>query len=141
VKSENLLLLLEDDAERVARFRPTAERLGLTIRLWRSAFVMLNELPHVLPEASIIALDHDLISEPGEPDLGDGVMVAKALADCSPCCPVIIHTSNTQRGDWMEGELQLARWTYHRILPIGDDWIEVDWYRAAKRLLRRNEKQ
>lgn len=135
------LLLLEDDSERVAHFRAAAVRLGLTIRLWRSAFGMLEDLNDYVPHASLISLDHDLISEPGEPDLGDGVMVAKALAGHPPCCPVIIHTSNTQRGDCMEGELQLARWTYRRILPIGDDWIEVDWYRAAKRLLRRNVKQ
>ena len=81
-----------------------------------------------------------LLSEPGEPDLGDGVMVAKHIVSLSPPCPVLIHTSNTQRGDWMEGELQLAGWRYRRVLPIGDDWIEVDWYREAKRLLRRGKK-
>ena len=37
----------------------------------------------------------------------------------------------------MEGELALAGWTYRRVVPIGDDWIEVDWYWAARRLLRR----
>ncbi len=110
----------------------------MAVQLWRSAVTLLDELDRHLPHADLISLDHDLLSEPGEPDLGDGLMVAKALAAHRPRCPVIIHTSNTLRGDSMEGELQLAGWTYRRILPIGDDWIEVDWFRAAKRLLRGN---
>ncbi len=133
-----LLLLLEDDAERLARFHTACSRLSLEVRSWRSAVTLLDELDHHLPHADLISLDHDLLSEPGEPDLGDGLMVAKALAAHRPSCPVIIHTSNTLRGDWMEGELQLAGWKHRRILPIGDDWVEVDWYRAAKRLLKGN---
>lgn len=132
-----MLLLLEDDAERTTRFRVAAARLRIELRVWRSAFEMLAELPAHLPRATLIGLDHDLISEPGEPDLGDGLMVARHLVTLAEKRPVIIHTSNTLRGDSMEGELQLAGWDYCRILPIGDDWIEVDWYRAAKRLLRR----
>lgn len=132
-----MLLLLEDDADRTARFRATAAQLRLDLRVWRSAFKMLNELPVHLPHATLIGLDHDLISEPGEPDLGDGLMVARYLVTLPERRPVIIHTSNTLRGDSMEGELQLAEWNYRRILPVGDDWIEVDWYRAAKRFLRR----
>jgi hypothetical protein len=132
-----MLLLLEDDAERTVRFRAAAARLGIELRVWRSAFEMLNELPAHFPHATLIGLDHDLISEPGEPDLGDGLMVARHLVTLSERRPVVIHTSNTLRGDSMEGELQLAGWEYRLILPIGDDWVEVDWYRAAKRLLRR----
>lgn len=130
------LLLLEDDAERLTRFHAVIARLGVTSQVWRSALVMLAELDRHLPHADLISLDHDLLSEPDEPDLGDGLIVAKALAERTPSCPVILHTSNTVRGDWMEGELQLAGWRYRRILPLGDDWVEVDWYRAARRLLK-----
>jgi hypothetical protein len=130
------LLLLEDDAERLGRFRLACERLRLPLLAWRSAFDFLAALDDHLPAATLISLDHDLIAEAGEPDLGDGVMVAKELANRTPCCPVIVHTSNGVRGDWMEGELQLAGWAYSRVAPLGDDWIEVDWYRGAKRLLR-----
>lgn len=132
-----MILLLEDDADRTVRFRATTARLGVELRVWRSAFEMLQELPAHLPRAALIGLDHDLISEPGEPDLGDGLMVARHLVTLPERRPVVIHTSNTLRGDSMEGELQLAGWDYRRILPIGDDWIEVDWYRAARRFLRR----
>lgn len=132
-----MLLLLEDDAERTARFRATVDRLGIELRVWRSAFAMLAELKAHFPHAALIALDHDLISEPGESDLGDGLMVARHLVSLPDPRPVVIHTSNTLRGDSMEGELQLAGWPYRRVLPVGDDWIEVDWFRAATRLLRR----
>lgn len=132
-----MLLLLEDVADRTTRFRAAAARLGVELREWRSAFEMLAELPTHFPHATLIGLDHDLISEPGEPDLGDGLMLARHLVTLPERRPVVIHTSNTLRGDSMEGELQLGGWTYRRILPIGDDWIEVDWYRAARQLLRR----
>jgi len=135
-----MILLLEDDADRTARFRATAARLRIELVIWRSAFDMLAELPTRFPAATLIALDHDLISEPGEPDLGDGLMVARHLVTLPESRPVVIHTSNTLRGDSMEGELQLAGWEYRRILPVGDDWIEVDWRRAVKQLLRRKGK-
>jgi hypothetical protein len=132
-----MLLLLEDDADRTTRFRAAAAQLGIELRVWRSAFEMLAELPTHIPHATLIGLDHDLISAPGEPDLGDGLMLARYLVTLPERRPVVIHTSNTLRGDSMEGELQFAGWTYRRILPIGDDWVEVDWYRAARQLLRR----
>jgi len=37
----------------------------------------------------------------------------------------------------MVGELELAKWKYHRVMPLGDDWIEVDWFAAARRVLRK----
>lgn len=132
-----MLLLLEDDSDRTTRFRAAAARLGIDLLVWRSAFEMLAELPSHFPQATLIGLDHDLISEPGEPDLGDGLMLARHLVTLPERRPVVIHTSNTLRGDSMEGELQFARWKYRRILPIGDDWVEVDWYRAVRQLLRR----
>ena len=36
----------------------------------------------------------------------------------------------------MIGELELAGWTYHRVPPFGDDWIEADWFRVVKRALK-----
>jgi hypothetical protein len=132
------ILMLEDDAERRDRFEAVVANRFRDFRLlvWQSAIRMVEEVESHLQSASLIALDHDLVEEPGQPDPGDELQAAKWLAARSPICPVIIHTSNTRRGDAMEGEFQLARWTCLRILPIGDDWIEVDWYHAARRLLR-----
>lgn len=136
--SRDTLLLLEDDADRLDRFRAVVAARFPALRLvtWPSAVAMIAELDHHLSAARLISLDHDLEPEPGQPDPGDGLDVAKWLAVRAPVCPVVIHTSNTRRGDAMEGELDLAGWAYRRVLPVGDDWVEVDWYRVVRRLLR-----
>ena len=137
--NRDAILLLEDNEERLDRFHKTvlAALPDLRLLTWRSARVMVVELEQYLSAARLISLDHDLEPLDDDPiDPGDGLDVAKWLAERPPACPVIIHTSNNIRGDSMEGELDLAGWMYRRIPPIGDDWIEVDWLRAARKLLR-----
>ena len=130
-----IVLMLEDDEERLERFWAVADRLGVELIDWADARAMIVEIGQFLHTAALISLDHDLVPihdiEPG-----DGLDVAKHLATLPQTCPVIIHTSNRLRGDAMEGELDLAGWTYHRVPPIGDDWIEADWYFVTKRLLK-----
>src|SRR5262245_446384 len=65
-----MLLILEDNAERIARFHAVLAGLapGLPARLWRNAYRMLEDLPTVLPAATLISLDHDLDPEDGEAD-------------------------------------------------------------------------
>jgi hypothetical protein len=129
--------MLEDNAERLTRFHAVVARLGVELISWPDAHVMIAEMGQFLPV--LISLDHDL--EPTGPrDPGDGLDLVKHLATLTPSCSVIIHTSNGIRGDAMEGELDLAGWTYHRVSPIGDDWIEVDWDRVVKRALRKQRK-
>jgi CheY-like chemotaxis protein len=129
------VLMLEDDAERLIRFRAAAERLGIELVVWRDAHRMIAEVETQLAAARLISLDHDLEPE-RDTDPGDGLDVAKHLANLPPVCPVIIHTSNGARGDAMAGEFELAGWRHHRVMPLGDDWIEVDWFRAVRRALR-----
>jgi hypothetical protein len=132
-----MLLMLEDDADRLDRFTTVWKTLapGQPMRVWRTAMEMVREVGIHLPDASLISLDHDLEPVDGiEP--GDGMDVARYLASLSPCCPVIVHTSNGDRGTLMMGELELAGWNRHRVYPIGDDWIESDWGRIVKRVLR-----
>ena len=135
-----MLLMLEDNADRVERFTATLRRLDpvLPLRIWRNAWTMLRELKEYLPRAMLISLDHDLDPEDGDPtDPGTGWDVTKHLAALPRVCPVIIHTSNGERATWMCGEFELGGWKYYRVPPIGDDWIERDWYRRVRRLLRR----
>jgi hypothetical protein len=102
---------------------------------------MLREVEALLPAARLISLDHDLDPEDGaSDDPGTGWEVAKFLATLPPVCPVIVHTSNGERGDWMMGEFELAGWKHHRVAPLGDDWIERDWRRLVRRILKRNRK-
>jgi hypothetical protein len=135
-----MLLMLEDNAERVRRFTATLARIdsALPFRIWRNAWTMIREVEALLPHAFLISLDHDLDPEDGDAtDPGTGWDVTKHLAALAPVCPVIIHTSNGERATWMIGEFDLGGWKYHRIAPIGDDWIERDWFRLVRRLLKR----
>jgi hypothetical protein len=135
-----MLLMLEDDADRIRRFRAVLRRLDCDLRLliWRNAWTMIREVAGYLPQARMISLDHDLEPEEGETtDPGTGWDVAQHLAMQPPVCPVLIHTSNGERATWMMGEFELEGWEYHRVPPLGDDWIERDWRRVVCRVLRR----
>jgi hypothetical protein len=132
--------MLEDDAERVSRFTVVLRSIAPDLRfvVWRDAWAMIREVGPYLPAARLMSLDHDL--EPAEAaaaDPGDGLDVVRHLVSQPVICPVIIHTSNGERSTWMAGAFDLAGWRHWRVAPIGDDWIEMDWRRTVKRLLRR----
>jgi len=78
-----MLLLLEDNLERVQRFQSVLAQIAptLPIQTWRSARQMLRELDCFLPQATLLSLDHDLEPLAGDvEDPGDGVDVVKVLA-------------------------------------------------------------
>jgi hypothetical protein len=137
--AERRLLILEDDEERIVRFLATAARVAplWDHRVWRDARRMARELPALLATPCILSLDHDLEPEAPGDDPGDGMDVARFLAGQPLVRPVIIHSSNIERSGWMAGELELAGWRSWSVLPLGDDWIEVDWARLVRRLIRR----
>ena len=133
-----MLLMLEDDAGRIRRFTRAMWSIapGLPLMVWRDAYLMSREVGAHLPSGRLISLDHDLEPQPGEPpDLGDGMVVAKALALHPQPCPVIIHSSNGTRSAWMAGEFELAGWSYRRVAPIGERWIEEYWRLVVRDLL------
>jgi hypothetical protein len=135
-----MLLMLEDNADRIRSFSATLARIepALPLRIWRNAWTMIREAEPLLPHAFLISLDHDLDPEEGDSTSpGTGWDVTKHLATLPPVCPLIIHTSNGERATWMSGEFDLAGWKYYRVPPIGDDWIEHDWGRKVRRLLKR----
>jgi hypothetical protein len=80
-----VLLMLEDNAERLERFAGVLRAIDPTLQLraWRGAHAMIREAAPLLSCAALISLDHDLEPEPGENDLGDGYMVAKWLEEVS----------------------------------------------------------
>ncbi len=138
-----MLLMLEDNADRVQRFTATLCALApeLPLLVWRDARAMVREVDSHLPVARLISLDHDLEPVEGGADPGDGLEVVKYLVSQSIVLPVIIHSSNVERSNWMAGEFELAGWRHSCVAPLGDDWIEVDWRRLVKRLLRRSASQ
>jgi hypothetical protein len=136
-----MICILEDDEQRTRQFLAAAKAIapGLPVRIWRSAHAMIQDLPTCLAGASLISLDHDLAPcDATEPDPGCGHDVAQFLQDLNPTCPVIIHTSNVERGTWMIGALSLGGWTYERVYPFGDSWIETEWLPVVARLLTRS---
>jgi hypothetical protein len=133
-----VLLMLEDNSERLERFAAVLQDLdsALPLRVWRDAHAMIREAGPLLPFAALISLDHDLEPEPGASDPGDGYMVAKWLVSQSVVCPVVVHSSNGERSSWMAGEFDLAGWPHWRVAPLGDDWVESDWRRIVRQLLK-----
>lgn len=134
-----MILMLEDDPDRLRRFAEAVRSIdpGLPLVTWRSAHRMIAEVAPLLPRARLISLDHDLDAWDGDPDdPGDGVAVAKFLVTHPQPCPVVVHTSNGTRSVWMAGEFELAGWTYRRVAPIGERWIEEYWRVVARGLLR-----
>ena len=132
-----MLLMLEDNAERLERFTATLRLIDLELQLltWPDAHAMIREIGPYLPSAKLISLDHDLETEPGAPDPGDGLDVAKYLVSQPIIRPVIVHSSNGERSRWMAGEFDLAGWDHWRVPPLGDDWIEADWRSVVVEIL------
>jgi hypothetical protein len=135
-----MLLMLEDNSERVERFTTVLRVLdpAMPLRVWGDAHRMMREAGPLLPAAVLISLDHDLEPMPGASDPGDGYMVAKWLTAQGVVRPVIVHSSNGERSSWMAGEFDLAGWQHWRVAPLGDDWVESDWRRVVRRLLKRH---
>jgi hypothetical protein len=134
-----MIFILEDNEDRIAQFEAAASLVApnVPVRFRRSAHDLIADLVDGLEKTLVISLDHDLMAPPGEPkDPGTGYDVAKFLGELIPCCPIIIHTSNAERGIWMEGALAGAGWRYERVFPFGDRWIANEWARKLKKLLK-----
>lgn len=139
-----MILILEDNADRIQRFTAALRVVdpALETRIWRSARQMIREVEYFLPASRLISLDHDLDPLEDDPaDPGDGMEVVKLLVRETQRCPVIIHSSNRTCSDWMAGEFELAGWKFHRVAPIGDDWIEEYWSKVVYELLKNSGKR
>lgn len=132
------IILLEDDAGRVRGFESAVAQLGPSYRLrvWHDAHCMIAECHEVLADTALISLDHDLNKErPESPDPGDGLEVASFLARLPCLCPVILHTSNTDRLWSMHNEFRFGGWEAEHVMPFGTDWIQQSWLPMARKLL------
>ena len=132
-------MILEDDSERIERFTAVLKVIApsLPLVIWRSAKRMVREVEPFLPSTRLISLDHDLEPQEGDvEDPGDGIDVARFLAGRRALCPVIVHSSNGTRSDWMMGEFDLGGWRATRVAPIGEDWIEAYWRVVIQKLLK-----
>src|ERR1043166_6357054 len=130
--------MLEDNDDRVAGFRRVLSALDAEyeLKVWGDVPSMVAEYAAFFPRAALICLDHDLNPRPGvAADPGDGLDAARFLAGLIPVCPVLIHSSNTDRASSMHNELRFAGWTVDRVGPIGEDWIQKLWLPKARQIL------
>ena len=135
-----LVLMLEDESERLVRFETVLARLGDSVEWqhWRTAQDFIAGFQAAARKPALICLDHDLFTDhPDDPDPGDGRDVAEFLATQSPCCHVIIHSSNAPAADSMLFTLEDHGWDVEKIAPLGKDWIESYWWVTAKPWLRK----
>jgi hypothetical protein len=133
-----LIVMLEDDLERIERFRSIlmqrSTRTDLVVSRSAHDFIATYTVLSSVPD--LLALDHDLFTDsPDEPDPGDGRDVAAFLTTQSPVCPILIHSTNASAADAMLYALRDAGWTVDRIAPLGDDWIEAYWNPYAMSML------
>jgi ADP-ribosylglycohydrolase len=132
------ILILEDNDERIAGFQKVVRSLGpdYEMKIWRDAHSMMAECELCFPTAALISLDHDLQAQPGvTADPGTGLDVARFLGDFLPICPILVHSSNTERVYSMLNELQFGGWVADRVGPIGNDWIQTVWQRRVHELV------
>ena len=132
-----MILILEDSHDRIQRFERVIRQLvpAMPFHVWHDAPSMVREVGALIAGARLVSLDHDLMTLPDGSDPGDGLDVARFLAAQSIIRPVIVHTSNGERGRMMMGELQYAGWVCERVTPFGDDWIERGWVGVVARIL------
>ena len=133
-----MILILEDNEERIGDFGKAVGELGngYDLKVWRDAHSMREECEAFFNTAALISLDHDLNAAPGtKVDPGTGLDVACYLGDFLPVCPVLLHSSNTDRVYSMHNELRFANWTVERVGPLGNGWIGTSWLRRVRELL------
>lgn len=133
-----MLIMLEDDLDRIARFTTllAAKQIGFQYARTAQEFIRLFQKQTDPP--MLIGLDHDLFADnDGDPDPGDGRDVAAFLATQLPVSPVLIHSTNAVAADSMLYTLADAGWIVDRIAPIGHDWIETYWLPTAMEMIHR----
>lgn len=134
----NLVVMLEDDRDRIARFaaKLASHPLGLGLLSWRTASGFISNYPTLTTKPRLIALDHDLfVDDEADPDPGDGRAVAAYLAKQLPIAPILIHSSNSIAAESMLFTLRDFGWNVDRIAPIGEDWIEAYWFPTAIKMI------
>ena len=140
------IAILEDDRRRIEMMRSCLGEIApaMDVSVFDSAHAMIAWLEAHLPDIALVSLDHDLPLPPAADadaceiadPYGTGRMVADYLAARTPCCPVIVHSSNVERAPGMTFALHRAGWTQRRVVPYEDlEWIREAWMPCVAALL------
>jgi hypothetical protein len=134
IASRRTIAILDDEIDRIdAMTRLLSERFSSArVVTFDNAPAMVDWLAGDLSSCALICLDHDLGPNrriDGEAfDPGIGRDVVDWLANQSPTCPVLIHTTNTIAAPGMMAALEDAGWQCARVSPYGDLlWIREMW--------------
>ncbi len=133
-----IILILEDNEERIADFSRAVEKLGngFEARIFRDVSGFAQEWEACAATVGLISLDHDLNPIPGaKRDPGTGLDAAVMLGDCLPACPVLVHSTNTDRVYSMLNELRFSGWIVDRVAPLSGPWIETVWLPRVRQML------
>lgn len=138
-----IIALLDDEPDRVRAMQPLLrnEFGRFQVVVFENAPDMVAWLAHHHSKIRLVCLDHDLGPNQQRDgvifDPGTGRDVADWLASLSPCCPIIIHTTNYLAAPGMLSVLEEAGWNVARVSPYGDtEWIRQDWIEAVRAALR-----
>jgi len=109
------ILILEDNEERIGAFQKAVAALGpdFELKIWREAPTMCAECEQYLSRAALISLTYGSYPKPFD----NGLCAAKFLAEARPVCPVLVHSSETDRASLIENELKSANWIVERVHP------------------------
>ena len=136
------IAILEDNSDRVGAMRRcVAEQMPAhELVTFDNADEMIVWLEDHLPQVVLISLDHDLplvqLRDGARVDAGTGRIVADWIAERTPCCPVLVHTSNEYFAPGMMRVLRDAGWTHRRVYPHDDcAWVATAWIATVKRFL------
>lgn len=136
------LIILEDNEERrEAMLGRLRDRLPQYEVIFAATAIECIDWLHRRWESVLaISLDHDLdlICGPAgtwlEP--GTGRQVADFLAERSPVCPVVIHSTNVSAVEGMQEVLEAGGWPVERIAPYGDvEWISEVWFPGLRSVM------
>ena len=113
-----MIVVLEDTQGRVQRM---LDQTTLPLRVFDTSGGLLAWLPAHQAQVSLLTLDYHLVPEAVA---GTGLDVALALAEQTPFCPVVVHSTH-RNASAMVALLRDAGWTVERVPFQAKAWGEV----------------
>ena len=137
---KKLILVLEDNADRREAMKAwLSERFGMYDHFFSDdPTEFLQQLRSRIKDVLVASLDHDLHERPDfNTDVTGMDVVDGLIGKHQPRFSIVLHTTNTQRGDVMQERLRTTGWSVSRVVPFDDlNWIPSEWHRAIKKAIQ-----
>ncbi len=137
---KKVIVILEDNADRRAAMQDCLnERFGMYDHFFSDdPTELVQYIRSRIDDVLVVSLDHDLHERPDFNTEVTGLDVVETLLrERFPRFSIVLHTTNTLRGDLMQELLRSNRWTVSRVVPFDDmNWIPRDWHRAIKKAIK-----